>query len=136
MSLSRKVAIIAAGGLATVSLASSGAWAFFTASGTAAATAQVGTVNAPTGVTALQTVPGTGAVHVQWTAPALSGTPLTGYYVEGLIGSTASPACGSSAIALLASGVSHCDDLDAPGSDAYRVTAVYGTWTAPSGPTS
>jgi len=135
MKLFRKVAIVAGSGLATIGFAS-GAWAFFTAGGTAQATTQVGTVAPPTGVTATQTAPDTGTVNVQWVRPtAPGGLPLSGYYVERLVGPTASPACGSSPGALLASAVSDCNDTDvATGSYAYRVTAVYRTWTAASAP--
>jgi hypothetical protein len=87
-------------------------------------------------VTAAQTSPGIGTVHVHWAGPtAPTGLPLSGYYVERLLGPTPSPACGSSPHALLAASLSDCNDPNiATGSYDYRVTAVYRTLTAASAP--
>lgn len=135
MKLLKTLAIVAGSGVAAVGLTASGASAFFTASATASATVHVGGLDAPTAVTAAQD-PGAGTVDVQWTGPAKpGGLAIDGYYVERLDGSTASPACGSSATGLLASGASGCHDSGiAPGSYTYRVTAVFRTFTATSAP--
>jgi hypothetical protein len=134
MRLPTKLAVVASTAVATIGLAST-SWGYFTASATAPGSAQVGTVNPPTGVTAGQTVPGVGTVHVDWTPPAPAGLPLSGYYVERLSGSTATPACDSAPGALLAAGSSDCNDTAlVSGSYSYRVTAVFGTWTATSTP--
>jgi hypothetical protein len=134
MRLLKQFAIVTASGLASLAMAS-GAWAYFTAAGTAEGAARVGTVNPPTAVTALQAAPAVGTVHVQWTAPtAPGGFPLSGYYVERL-GTTPIPACASSPASLLATGASDCDDTGVtPGTYTYRVTAVYRSLSATSAP--
>ncbi|MCA1843835.1 MAG: fibronectin type III domain-containing protein [Actinobacteria bacterium] len=126
-----KIAFVAGAGLASVGMAP-GAWAYFTATGTATTSAKVAAVAPPTGVTATETTPGT--VHVQWTRPAApGGLPLTGFFVERLVGPAALPACGSSPATPLAATTSTCDDPGiAPGPYDYRVTAVFRTFTAPS----
>ena len=135
MRLSKQFAIVVASGLASLGMAS-GAWAYLTAAGTAEGAVRVGTVNPPTAVVATHTPPAVGTVHVQWTAPtAPGGFPLSGYYVERLLGSTPIPACGSSPANLLATGTSDCDDTGViPGAYTYRVTAVYRSLTATSTP--
>ena len=135
MKLLKTLAIVAGSGLATVGLTASGASAFFTATATASGTVHVGQLNAPTAVIAAQN-PGVGTVHIQWTDPAQpGGQAIDGYYVERLDGLTASPACGSSAASLLASGASACDDAGvSAGSYRYRATAVFRTFTATSSP--
>lgn len=144
MRLFKHFAIVAAAGLASLGLAS-GAWAYFSAAGTAEGAARVGTVNPPTAVTAVQTAPAADSVHVQWTAPtaptsptsptAPGGLPLSGYYVERLLGSTPIPACASSPGTLLAAGASGCDDTAVtPGAYTYRVTAVFRSFSATSVP--
>src|SRR5262245_27384896 len=76
------------------------ATAYFTSSGTAAASATVGTLDAPTGVTATGT-PGSGTVGVSWTAHnAPNGGSVDGYYVQRFVGATPSPACGTSPTSL------------------------------------
>ena len=135
MRLFTKIAFVAGAGLASAGMAS-GAWAYFTATGTTTTTAAVATVTPPTGVTATEILPGTGTVQVQWTRPAApAGLSLTGFYVERLSGTTATPACASSPTTPLAAALSGCIDLAVPtGSYDYRVTAVYRTWTATSTP--
>jgi Fibronectin type III domain len=135
MKLRHTFGIVAGSGLAAVALAAPTASAFFTATATATGAVHVGVLNPPTAVSAAQ-VPGTGTVHVQWTAPAQpGGQPIDGYYVERLSGATAAPACGSSPATLLASAGPECDDAAVPaGSFTYRVTAVFRTFTAPSAP--
>jgi len=125
-----KLAVIATTGLATLGVAP-GAWAYFTAAGTAEGAVRVDTVNPPTDVTATQT--GAGTVRVSWHVPTARALPLSGYYVERLVGSTAGPACGTSPAALLTQGPPRCDDTGVPaGSYSYRVTAVYRSFTATS----
>jgi hypothetical protein len=126
-----KLAVVGTTGLAILGVAP-GAWAYFTATGTAETAVRVDTVNPPTNVTAEQTDPGVGTVRVSWHVPTARSLPLTGYYVERLVNSTASPACGSSPAALLTQGPP-CDDTGVPaGSYSYRVTAVYRSFTAAS----
>lgn len=135
MRLFKQFAIVAAAGLTSLGMAS-GAWAYFSAAGTAEGAARVGTVNPPTAVTAVQTTPAAGTVHVRWSAPtAPGGLPLSGYYVERLLGSTPIAACASSPGTLLAAGASACDDTGVTsGAYTYRVTAVFRSFDATSDP--
>ena len=111
----------------TVGLAGAG-WAYFTSSGTGTASAAVGTLNPPTGVTVPET--STGTVTVSWTASVASPPAVapTGYYVERLSGATPSAACGTDST--LVSGTSCDDTAVADGTYTYRLTAVFRSWTA------
>lgn len=133
----RKLAYIAGGCLAATGALTSGALAFFTAGGTNTGSAQVATLAAPTDVTAAQRQPGIPTVQIGW--KGLTETPgdqpLDGYYAERLSGGAASPACGSSAGALLPATSRGCDDTGVPaGAATYRVTAVFRSWTSVSDP--
>ncbi|HVW31833.1 MAG TPA: hypothetical protein VHL53_04780 [Acidimicrobiia bacterium] len=133
MRLSSRIAVVTVAGFAAVGLASGGAWAYFTGTGTGTGTAHVGVVPPPAAATAAPVAPGATTVHVSWTAPASvpGGPALQGYFIERLAGSVPSPACGSSSEALLGASATSCaDPAVAPGSYEYRVTAVYGTFTA------
>jgi trimeric autotransporter adhesin len=118
--------LLVAGGLA---------WAFWTGSGAGSASGAVNTLAPPTAVTA---VPGSSTVSVSWVATsAPGGGPITGYYVQRLLGSTASPACGSSPSALLPTAATSCNDTSVSiGTYTYTVTAVLHSWTATSAPSS
>jgi hypothetical protein len=108
-----------------------GAWAYWTTTGSGFANAGVGTLSAPTNVTASATA-GSSTVSVSWTASApADGLLPEGYDLLRWDGSTSSPACGSSSSSLI-TGTS-CDDLSvADGTYTYTVVAVYRTWTAAS----
>ncbi|WP_182380269.1 fibronectin type III domain-containing protein [Nocardioides sp. WS12] len=105
--------------------------AYFGATGFDTATGGVGSLSAPTNVSATQV--GTSAsVNVTWTAS--SGTPVPdGYYVTRTTGPTTVNVCGSSPASLL-SATSCTDTGVTSGSYAYRVIAVYRSWTATSAP--
>ena len=109
-----------------------GSFAYFEATGTGTASASVGNLNPPIGVT----VPGSsqGTVHVTWIASNTSDGSVApqGYYVERNNGSAWAAACSSSALSLL-TGTSCDDTVGTGGSYTYRVTAVYHTWSAASG---
>ena len=112
-----------------------GAVAYFTSTGTANASSSVGTLAAPTGVAAQVSGP---TVAVSWnevTAP--TGGTVDGYYVQRISGSTATPACGSSALTPLSGSATSCTDRGNPdgqgvpaGSYTYRVTAVWRSWSS------
>jgi hypothetical protein len=120
-------AVVGATGLATAG------WAYWSAGGSGSASASVGTLNPPAGVSATATL-GSGTVPVSWTASSTttpSGVTPTGYYVQRLAGTTPVAACGSSASSLVAD--TSCDDLDVPdGTYTYIVTAAFRSWTAQS----
>lgn len=100
--------------------------AFWSASGSAAATAETSTLSAPVGVTVPETA--TTDVPVSWT-PGEGGVPPEGYYVVRDDGDATAPACGSSPTSLLDG--NDCIDEAVPGGEyTYVVTAVHGTWTA------
>jgi hypothetical protein len=112
-----------------------GAWAYWTTHGTGSASANVGTLNAPTDVSVPSTA--SGAVHVTWTDSTLGDgvTPASGYYVTRTKNSDSSTAnaCGTSPSSLTSSTATSCDDTSVPdGTYHYTVTAVYRTWTATS----
>jgi Bacterial Ig-like domain len=115
-------------------LTSGVAWAFWTASGTGTATADTGTINAPTAVAAGNTA-GSSLVVVSWmsSTPAAGVSP-TGYYVTRVRNSdgASSSACGSSPASPTAT--TPCNDTSVPdGSYHFVVTGVLSSWTAPSG---
>jgi len=110
--------------------------AFWTSTGSSTASASVGTLNAPTNVSASAT-PGSGTVHITWTASApAAGLSPAGYYVlRHVSGGGTSAACGSNASALETA--TTCDDTAvADGNYTYTVVAKYASWTAASAPSS
>jgi hypothetical protein len=119
--------------IATVLAGGGVAWAFWTTTGSGAATAGTASLGAPTGVVAAAT-PGSGAVAVTWIGSTLStGQPAAGYYVTRVTDGATAAACGTSP-AQPTTG-SSCGDTGVPdGSYRYVVTAVYATWTAASLP--
>ena len=126
----RRRLLIPFGGLLAALLAVGVAWAYWSTSGTGAATATTGTLNPPTSVTASAN-PGLGSAQVSWTA---SSGPLlpTGYYVLRFLGATSAPACGTSASSTTSA--TTCSDSSVPdGTYTYKVVAVYHSWTATSG---
>jgi hypothetical protein len=126
---------VSVGGVVAVLGIGTAAWAFFTSRGSGTASASVGTIYQPTGVTVPSTSNGT-AISVSWTAPTEpAGVTLDGYYVQRLVGSTPSPACGSSPTSLI-SGTSCSDTGVSSGSYTYEVTAVFRSWTATSAPSN
>jgi hypothetical protein len=106
--------------------------AFWTATGSTSANASVGRLNPPTNVSAAAT-PGSGTVHVTWTASASSGAVSPqGYYVlRHASGGATSAACGSSAGSLV-TGTTCNDTSVADGSYTYTVVAKFASWTATS----
>ena len=126
-------AVFALGGLVAGGLV----WAFWTGSGAGSSTGAVNTLAPPTAVTATA-VPGTSTVSVSWVATsAPGGGPITGYFVQRLLGSSPSPACGSSPSALLPTAATSCNDTSVSiGTYTYTVTAVFHSWTALSAPSS
>jgi hypothetical protein len=109
--------------------------AFWTATGTGVASANAGTLGAPTGVSgsaASQTV------TVSWTAGSIpSGATLSGYYVTRTTGVTTVNVCGSSPTSLLPVTPTNCLDTGVPvGTYTYRVVAVLNSWTATSTPSA
>ncbi len=125
------IAALAAVGFGT------GAWAFFTSHGSSTASGRVGSLNAPTGVSA-GPVSAT-SVSVNWTASISSGGAVApqGYYVTRTNISTqvTSAACGTSSLALTTS-VSCTDNSVTPGTYQYAVIAVYQSWTASANATT
>lgn len=98
------------------------AWAYLTTTGAGSASASIGSISAPSNVTATQT----GAdIAISWDAATLSsGAAVDGYRVTRSGGTTI---CGSPT---LVTGLS-CTDTNAPsGTISYTVTAVYRSWTA------
>ena len=87
------------------------AWSYFSASGAGGGGAKVGTLNPPTNVVATFPVPTVRTVDVSWSAPGEpDGIVLDGYYVTRNLGSTSSPACGTSPTALTT--LLTCQDTD------------------------
>ncbi len=118
---SPREALAALAALVAAVLAAAGAWAFFAVAGNATASAGVGAINSPTGVTAQQTA---ADVTISWNAATLSsGAAVQAYIVARSGGPTV---CGSPT---LVSGLSCTDNSVASGTYTYTVTAVYNTFT-------
>jgi large repetitive protein len=132
MKHSTKLLVMFAAVIGALTLAAAG-WAYFTATGSGAAAVTVGTLNAPTLVTATQPHPGVGTVALTWTAATTpDGSALAGYYVERMSGSTPSAACGSSPTHLAGTATT-CDDTGVGlGTYSYTVTAYWRSWTSTS----
>jgi hypothetical protein len=110
------------------------AWAFFTSSGSGAASATAASLTAPAAPTVPSTVSGN-TVAVSWTGVAGPSSPSVGYWVRRYVGATASNACGTTLAAPLFAGTGPktCNDTPvSPGAYTYTVTAVWRTWTAQS----
>ncbi len=106
------------------------AYAYYTASGTGSAGAQVGVLAAPANVTA---TPGAGTVSLSWSAVTPPGLGTVNYYVK-RDGAAASIACPSAASP---TGVTSCTDTGvSTGSHSYTVTAVWRSWTGTSAGTN
>jgi hypothetical protein len=110
------------------------AWSYFTSHGTGGASARVAALNPPVNVTANFPNPNQRTVDVAWSPPGEpDGIVLNGYFVTRYLGSTPSPACGTSSTNLTTSLT--CQDTDvASNSYTYSVTAVFRSWS--SGATS
>ena len=134
MTRGRKLFVIGGAAISVVALAVAG-WAFWSAQGSGTASAAVGNLDAPTGVTTAYTL-GESTVHVSWDAvTAPDAGAVDGYYVQSFDGSSLHPACDSSPATLL-SGTT-CDDINVPdGTYTYTVTAVFHSWSAVSTPSA
>ena len=110
------------------------AWSYFGLGGAGSAHASVATLNPPTNVVAAFPNPTQRTIDVSWDAPAEpDGIVVNGYYVTRYLGSTPSPACGTSPTDLTTS--LSCQDTNlASNSYSYSVTAVFRSWS--SGATS
>jgi hypothetical protein len=106
------------------------AWSYFDLGGTSGGSAKVATLNSPLNVTAIFPNPGQRTVDVSWSKPAEPvGIVLNGYYVTRYVGSTPSPACGTSPTSLTTS--LSCPDTNlASNSYTYSVTAVFRSWSS------
>jgi hypothetical protein len=129
-----KPLVLVAAVLGTVAFAAAG-WAYWTTlgSGSGAASATVGTLNAPTHVSATQPDPGISTVNLSWTASVATAPAVTpdGYFVQ-RDGTT--DVCGTVAAPLPSSSAS-CEDTNvSSGNHTYTVTAEFatGSWTAVS----
>ena len=112
-------------------------WGYWTAGGAGSASSSVAMLTAPTNVTATVT-PGDNMVPISWGGVvAPDGGPVDGYYVQRYSGTTPSPACSSSPLALILPPSTTCGDITVPdGTYTYVVTAVFNSWTAPSTPSA
>jgi hypothetical protein len=110
-----------------------GALAYWAASGSGTASGSVGTLNAPTEVSASSTG-GSSTVAVSWTASAPSNGLLpTGYYVKRWSGGTPTVAGGTCGSPGSPVNQTSCNDTSvADGTYTYTVVAVYHSWTAES----
>ncbi len=135
MSIARRILVFAAilGGSLAVAVT---VWAFWSATGTGASNATVGSLATPTSVAGSATG---STVHVSWTgvtSPAGGNTAL-GYWVRRSSGSTATDACGTSQASPLSAPTASCNDPNvASGTYTYTVTAVFRSWTAQSNASS
>lgn len=103
------------------------AFGYWSALGTGRTTATVGTLAAPSDVSATAALSN---VSVSWTASAGPLAP-TGYYVTRITGGSRTFACGSSPTSPISS--TACTDASVPvGTHSYVVDAVHRTWNATS----
>ena len=110
------------------------AWSFFIDGGHGTATVQVATLSPPANVQASFPTPTVRTVDVSWTTPhEPDGIVVSGYYVTRFLGSTSSPACGTSPTSPTTS-ISCSDTGLASNSYSYEVTALFRSWS--SGATS
>jgi hypothetical protein len=126
----RRLAVL---GVVVLGLFAGVAFAFFSPTGAGSASASVGTLGAPSNVTATAT-PGSGTVPVSWTAsPTNGGVSPQGYYVvrRPAAGGGTVAACGTSP-SLLTTATS-CNDVSMPdGTYIYTVVAKFRSFTATS----
>src|SRR5580692_8220199 len=106
------------------------AWSYFGLGGNGSAHAAIATLNPPTNIVAAFPNSTQRTVDVSWnTPPEPDGIVVSGYYVTRYLGSTPSPACGTSPTDLTTS--LSCQDTNlASNSYTYSVTAVFRTWSA------
>ena len=131
---STKLLVIIATAASTIAFAGAG-WAYWSASGSGAASAAARTLAAPTGVN----VPSnsSGNVLVSWTASATVSPNVapTGYYVQRTqqpSGPTTA-ACSTSPTSLTNAAAVSCTDTGVTdGTYTYKVTAAFRSWTAQS----
>ncbi len=103
-----------------------GAWAYWTTTGTGIATGSVGALAAPT---ISSSTPGAGTVALSWTAVTPPGSGTVSYYVS-RDGGEPGGSCPSSSSP---SAVTSCTDSGVSvGTHEYTVTAVWNSWTATS----
>lgn len=131
MSTTRRILVFSA--LVAGSLAAAmTSWAFWSASGSGASNATVGTLAKP--ISVVGSASGS-TVHVSWTgvvSPAGGNTAL-GYWVRRFSGATGTDACGSSKASPLSAPTASCNDTNVvTGTYTYTVTAVFRSWTATS----
>lgn len=109
--------------------------AYWAGDGTGSASGKVATLDPPTGVVASR-VANSRTVQISWVAHnAPNGADDDGFYVRRVAGSSQSPACGTSPASLTTA--TSCLDTDlGDGTYTYKVTAVFRSWTAQSGPSS
>jgi hypothetical protein len=127
----RRRAILAAV-LAVLGL-SAGAFAFWSTTGSGSASGTVGTLAAPSGVSASSTT-GSSTVAVSWTASApVGGVSPSGYYVKRYHDATPSIAGGDCGTPATPVNHTSCKDTEvADGTYTYAVVAVYHSWSAES----
>jgi hypothetical protein len=108
-----------------LALGATGAYAWFSSTGSGSATASTGTLTAP-GKPAVPTSGGT--VNLSWTEATVSGGGTVNYHVERRDepGSTWTDVCGSTDAAPI-TGTS-CSDTPGSGTFVYRVTSRYASW--------
>jgi hypothetical protein len=127
----RRRAVVAVG--LAVLVASAAAWAYWAASGSGTASGSVGTLAAPTEVSA-STSGNSSTVSVSWTASApVNGLTPTGYYVKRWSGATPATAAGTCGTPAEPVNQTSCNDTGvADATYSYTVVAVYHSWTAES----
>lgn len=131
--MSRKMLLLALAAAACVVMASSVAWAFFASGGGGSGSATVGSLAAPTAVSA--TASGA-SVAVTWTDAAAPPTGAVGFYVTRLPAPTGTEVvvCGTAGAPLAAPADSCTDSPIGAGTYTYSVTAVAATFSATSMP--
>ena len=118
--------------IVVLTAAGTSAWGYWSSLGGGSGTAATGTLNAPTHVVASSTQ-GSGDVGVSWSAPTGPTAP-EGYLVRrtGTGNSLTTFACGTD-MTHLVNALTCTDGAVADGTYTYVVTAVFRSWTAPSG---
>ena len=113
----------------------SAAWGYFSSQGAGNGVAMVGSLAAPTGVTA---TPAAGAVAIVWNGVAPPGAATLGYYVTRTPVPSGPPVtvCGIPSLPPASSPTACSDHLAPVGTYTYRVMSTYATWTAASVPST